>query len=139
MLLSCNYGGKPQSINQHELDLKDGAVISFLLVGHAYGGQKPKNSDVAYSLLENINLLNSLKPDYMMLLGDIIQETSPSDIQSLRSFTAQLEFPVFNAPGNHELLNPEKYKAEFGPSFFHFMHDSSLFVVNSQQYRHRKA
>ncbi len=139
-LISCSDERKPQSMNQHELDLKARKSISFLMAGHIYGGQKPRNTDVAYSLAKNVNLLNAMKPDYMMYLGDILQKTSPSDIEKLNSFNAQLQFPVFNAPGNHKLLYPEKYVAEFGPTYFHFTHDSSLFlVVDSQQYRQDKA
>ena len=129
----------PQSMNQHELDLKAGKSISFFMAGHIYGGQKPRNTDIAYSLAKNVKLLNAIKPDYMMYLGDILQKTSPSDIEKLNSFNAQLQFSVFNAPGNHDTVNREKYVAEFGPTYFHFTHDSSLFlVVDSQQYRHKK-
>lgn len=139
-LIACSSERKPQSMNQHEFDIRGGEPISFLMAGHVYGGQKPKNTDIAYSLGKSVNLLNALKPEYMMFLGDIVQETTPSDIENLKSFVAQLQFPVFNAPGNHELVNPENYKVEFGPTYFHFTYDSSLFLgVDSQQYRHRKA
>ena len=101
---------------------------SFLVSGHIYCPNK-KSIYPAKSIVSNISLLNNADAGFMVLLGDIIQRTGRREIRALRdSFLMKLNFPVFNAPGNHDLSNREVYKEYFGKTFFSFQYSTELFI-----------
>lgn len=108
---------------------KENKKFSFLLIGHAYGAPQNRSIYPAVSLLSNINLFNKNKVDFMVLLGDIIQHSNEFEIEALKSsFLLKLDFPVFNAPGNHDLANRQLYTQYFGPTFYSFQYASSFFI-----------
>lgn len=101
---------------------------SFLLTGHLYGSQ---NSSVypSASLLANIPSLNEKGADFMILLGDIVRQANSTEFDNLKkSFTSAVNFPVFNAPGNHDLSNRSLYIQHFGPTFFSFHYSSEFYI-----------
>ena len=101
---------------------------SFFVAGHIYCPNK-ESIYPANSIVSNISLLNNAGASLMVLLGDIIQKTGEREIRALKeSFLMKLDFPVFNAPGNHDLLNREMYKEYFGKTFFSFQYSTELFV-----------
>ena len=123
-------------ISEKILNLKEAPhTYSFIVSGHTYG--TPSGSMYpAASLLANIQLLNSLNPDFMMLLGDVIQhQGAENGIGELeieifkKSLVDKLDFPLFNSPGNHDLSLRNLYEKHFGKTFFHFQHSSELYIV----------
>ncbi len=101
---------------------------SFLVAGHIYCPDE-KSIYPANSIISNISLLNNAGAGWMVLLGDIIQCTGRREIEALKdSFLMKLDFPVFNAPGNHDLSNREMYKECFGETFFSFQYSTELFI-----------
>jgi len=127
---SAALGGDIKSqFNDSVLDLDEKVEkFSFLLAGHIYGSH---NSSIypSASLLANIRLLNNSGASFMVLLGDIIQCPTKLEIDTLKeSFLSKLGFPVFNAPGNHDLLNRQLYIEHFGKTFFSFQHSSGFFI-----------
>jgi hypothetical protein len=129
------------SLNQHKINEEiDGSFI-FIASGHSYGSQKPRNTVPASILINNKDLLNYLKPEFFVHLGDMYQKPTLEDIQNIDSWNKDLSFPVFNAIGNHEYGSAKNndidiYKKYFGDTFFSFSIGNSLFlVVDSQQYR----
>jgi len=129
-------GGIKSKISNKVLDLqKSPQTYSFIVAGHTYGSPGPSMYPAA-SLLGSIDLFNSLKPDFMMLLGDVIQHQGyPPILGELEtevfkdSLVNKLEFPVFNAPGNHDLRDRKSYKKHFGETYFHFQKSSELYIV----------
>jgi len=133
-------GGIKSKISNKVLNLqKSPQTYSFIVAGHTYG--VPSSSMYpAASLLGSINLLNSLNPDFMMLLGDVIQHQGhPNGLGKLEieifkdSLINKLEFPVFNSPGNHDLANRNLYEKYFGETYFHFQKSSELYIVLDTQ------
>jgi hypothetical protein len=136
-LITSNVNAEIRSqISEKTLNLKEVPhAYSFIVSGHTYG--VPSGSMYpAASLLANIQLLNSLNPDFMMLLGDVIQhQGAENGIGELeieifkKSLVDKLEFPLFNSPGNHDLSIRNLYEKHFGKTFFHFQHSSELYIV----------
>ena len=129
-------GDITSQISDEVLNLQESPhAYSFIVSGHTYG--TPSGSLYpAASLLANIQLLNSLNPDFMMLLGDVIQhQGAENGIGELeieifkKSLVDKLEFPVFNSPGNHDLSIRNLYEKYFGKTFFHFQQSSELYIV----------
>ena len=101
---------------------------SFLVAGHIYGSHN-KSIYPAASILANISLLNNAGAGFMVLLGDIVQRISGFEIEALKnSFLMKLNFPVFNAPGNHDMKNRKLYEEYFGKTFFSFQYSTELFI-----------
>lgn len=106
------------------------ADYSFLLVGHPYGAARTSSIYPSASLLANIDLLNDTRASFLILLGDIVQRPNRLEYDTLRnSLLSKLAFPVFNAPGNHELYQRELYTRLFGPTYSAFVHASELFLL----------
>lgn len=102
--------------------------FSFLAAGHIYGSHNNPLYPAA-SLLANIPVLNDSGADFMVLLGDVVQHSNNLNIRLLKNgFTSKLNFPIFNAPGNHDLLNRTLYIDNFGETFFSFQYSTSFFI-----------
>ena len=91
-----------RSLNDKNLILSDQVEdYSFIITGHIYGSM-----DSLYptsTVLANIERFNEMNPLFMALLGDIVIEPLERDVKLLQSsFFSKLEFPVFNAIGNHD-------------------------------------
>ena len=124
------------SLNQHNINSEISDPYIFLVAGHSYGGQKPRNTKPAYALTNNIQLMNHLKPSFMMHLGDIYQKPIEKDVKYIQNFNDNLLFPVFNAPGNHEHADINMYKKQFGDTYSSFIIENSLYLaLDSQEYR----
>ena len=136
-LFTSNANGDITSqISDKVLNLDESPhAYSFITSGHTYG--VPSGSLYpAASILANIQLFNNLNPDFMILLGDVIQhQASPNGVGELeieifkKSLVDKLEFPVFNSPGNHDLSIRNLYEKYFGKTFFHFQKSSELYIV----------
>lgn len=122
-------GGIKSQFNDFALDLDEEVEdFFFLLAGHIYGSHNESIYPSA-SLLANIQLLNNSEASFMVLLGDIIQRPNKLEIEMLKdSLLSRLNFPVFNAPGNHDLSNRQLYIEYFGKTFFSFQYSSSFFI-----------
>jgi hypothetical protein len=74
-------------------------------------------------------VLNNNNAQFLVLLGDIVQRISKREIEALKnSFLMKLNFPVFNAPGNHDITNRKLYIEYFGETFFSFQYSTELFI-----------
>ncbi|MDP6086762.1 MAG: metallophosphoesterase [Nitrospinota bacterium] len=101
---------------------------SFFIAGHIYGSHNDSPFPAA-SLLANIGLLNDARPAFMVLAGDIFQRPREDEIRKLRdSFLSKLAFPVFNAPGNHDLYDRQLYSRYFGKTYGAFQYADGLFL-----------
>ena len=110
---------------------------SFLIVGHAYGSPKLKNSLYpTSSLLNGINKINESGAKFMVLLGDNYWKSDSIRISNFKnSFLSKVKLPVFNAVGNHDLWGDIKYEHHFGKTFYSFNYQNDFFIIlNSEMY-----
>lgn len=123
----------PRSLNHHNIRPQSSdADYSVLLVGHAYGQYKNTDSIVpSKNLVENIELINHVKPAFIALLGDSVRAPEPQNISALHTeFAQSVAVPVLIAPGNHDLRNGiDVYEAAFGPAHYRIELESELFIV----------
>ena len=125
-----SYGQNiPVSLNGQALAFnKDVPEYSFLVAGHIYGSHN-KSVYPSASITANIQMINGLEPDFMVLLGDIVRLPNKHQISLLRkSFLNKLAFPVFNAPGNHDVADRAKYVDNFGRTYFSFRYSTEIFI-----------
>lgn len=109
----------------------------FFVVGHAYGAhtRKPQiygaNPFPASSLLANLEVLGD--HDLGFFVGDVVQECGPNSLaQFKRQIADRLDFPIFNAMGNHD--NCPAY-TDHHTGDFAFAIGSDVFVVLSAMSR----
>ena len=129
IFLSFYYAVTNNSLNSFKVSAKATEPYIFLAVGHSYGGQKPRNTTPANILINNMQLFNQIKPEFLIHLGDIYQKPVLEDIDAIDSFNSNLSFPVFNAIGNHENSDISTYKKYFGKTYYSFSINNSLYLV----------
>lgn len=61
-----------------------------------------------------INYANQMKPDVLLLGGDIIDSPSPANIEFLNSSLNKLKIPYLYTMGNHDWTYPWEYMTEAG-------------------------
>ena len=101
-LYSPLFAKSIKAINDRELILSNNVEnYSFIVTGHIYGSMS--NPYPTSTILANIDKFNEMTPQFMILVGDIVIEPLKRDIILLKSsFFLKLDFPVFNAVGNHD-------------------------------------
>ena len=104
---------------------------SFLSTGHLYGApQNIHSNHPSSSALGSIEKLNSFSSKFMVLCGDIFKSTDQILFQNfLNGFASKLNFPIYNAVGNHDVSNRKLYNEYFGKTFFDFRYNSEKFII----------
>ena len=98
---------------------------SFLVVGHVYGS----SGYPAPSFLANVNRFNAVDAQFFVLLGDIISSSTELKINRFKySVGDNLDMPIFNAPGNHDVEDRDLYTRHFGRTFFSFIYSTELYI-----------
>lgn len=96
-------------------------------------------------------LAAELRPDLLLLTGDITQRARPIEFSRARAFVDRLKLPaVLTIPGNHDiplyavfkrLLDPYgRYKRSFGPALEGDFENDELLVIalnTTRRYRHK--
>ena len=93
---------------------------SFEVGGHLYGASKNHNSVFpSSSFLGNIDRINSSNISFFVSLGDNFRRATEEHIVHFKSAVAsRLKMPFFNAVGNHDVTNRERYEAHFGKTYY---------------------
>jgi hypothetical protein len=102
--------------------------------------------------------VDSLRPDFVIVTGDLVKDAlrvSEKEASSLfelyKSETAKFSFPIWNAPGNHEIFGIEReqskvaatnplygmkmYRSYLGPDYYSFNYGGIHFVaLNSLEF-----
>jgi len=103
---------------------------SFIVSGHFHGQSNNASTYPAATVLAGIDTLNSLHPNFLMSLGDLFMDVDDIYLQHYQtSLFNKLKIPLFNAVGNHDVSNGNRYEKEFGNSYFSFQVASELFIV----------
>jgi len=98
---------KPADVSLNKLHLAepDAAAYRFLVIGHGYGSTTVDDHLPDPALLARIPDLEEMNLSMLVSLGDIVQHATPEDFNNLeRVLLAPLPFPVFNTPGNHDVV-----------------------------------
>ncbi len=111
---------------------------SILIAGHLYGA--PNNSRSVFpsaSILAMLYEINSMDCSFFVSLGDNFR--TADDIQIInykKSFANQLNFPIFNAVGNHDVKDRKKYVNTFGKTYYEFVYGSELYIFLDSELNH---
>jgi hypothetical protein len=102
----------------------------FLVSGHFHGASTHRSPYPASTLLANIDTLNSMKPAFLMSLGDMFVDVNEMSVSSYRrSLFAKLRMPLFNAVGNHDLSGDDFYGKVFGKTWDSFSLAGNVFII----------
>lgn len=108
------------SLNGAGIDSGD-AGVRFLVIGHAYGSTSVDDHLPDPAFLASLPALKELDLDLLVSLGDIVQHSIPEDFDNLESsLLGQVAFPVFNTPGNHDVVDRGEYASRYGQTYFSF-------------------
>lgn len=115
----------------NKLEIKDSSAnYSFIVSGHFYGASSNASTFPASSLQANIEQLNDQHATFLMSLGDLFMDVNEQYLNHYqKSLFNKLNLPLFNAVGNHDVSNGNKYEKIFGPTFFSFRKGTELFFV----------
>ena len=124
------WAAEPASMNGRRLGDWDGQAVTFLAIGHAYGAAENGQSiHPAATLLASLDRINAIEPAFVALLGDNARRPTDEQLDALsRSVLERIQAPVFNAVGNHDMLDRPKYEGRFGRTFFRFAYGPAMFV-----------
>jgi len=132
MLLLLALSSAAQVISPfNRMELKDtSAAYSFIVSGHFHGASGNLSTFPAATVLANTDTLNSLRPAFLLTLGDLFLDLDNTYIEHYRrSLFSKLKMPLFNAVGNHDLSNGDMYEKTFGATWYFFTAGSELFIV----------
>lgn len=113
---------------------------SILIAGHLYGA--PENGRSVFpsaSILGMLYEINSMDCSFFVSLGDNFRRAN--DIQMInykKSFANQLNFPIVNAVGNHDITDRKKYVNNFGNTYYDFVYGSELYIFLDSELDHSK-
>lgn len=103
---------------------------SFLVSGHFHGASSNRSTFPAATLLAGIDTINSLKPFFLISLGDLFLDVNETYINNYqKSLFSKLKMPLFNAVGNHDVSNGNFYEKIYGKTYYSFTDHSELFIV----------
>ena len=121
----------PQTAAMNGQDLPENQLpVSFLVAGHIYGRPGENKPHPAQSLVTHLPELIDLKPDFLVLLGDIVWKPSDTNFDLVEDLILdQFDVPVFNAVGNHDVTKREIYSSRYGDTIFAFLYKNQLFII----------
>lgn len=109
---------------------------SFFVAGHAYGNHVAENIHLHPPFVDQFSYIRNY-PDITLgfLTGDIVRESNVESWNAVDEDVASLGFPVYFAPGNHDITNRELFESRYGDSLngFRSYHaltqENDLFIV----------
>ena len=64
-------------------------------------------------------------PEFLLLLGDLTQTSTPSQFDAVRSAIDTIKIPTYLTPGNHDVIRDSYYQDNFGRSSYCFTYRGS--------------
>lgn len=114
--------------NSKPIVIDDSLRYEFIVTGHLHGASTSRSGFPAASLLANLDTLNSVSPAFMISLGDLFLEVNEENIANYRkSFFSRINYPLFNAVGNHDA--GKLYESRFGSTWSGFSIGSEMFII----------
>ncbi len=113
---------------------EDPDKFTFAIIGDKTGG----GLDKWHVFDRAIDEINTLKPDFAIMVGDLIQGDT-TDIEQLKAewkefweHQSNLDIPFLSLPGNHDITNPVMYdywKENLGRTYYAFTYKNCLFLL----------
>lgn len=100
--------------------------------GHGYA------NDVN-SLKQAVSHINSLKPDLVVICGDLANSFNDQSVADFQTVRSGLTMPSYIAPGNHDVGDSptverlERYRRIIGRDYFCFEHKGYTFIIVNTQ------
>ncbi len=116
-------------INEKALNLSEHPQnYSFFIVGHAYGVW---GSSVlpAQTLCSNLDIFNQGNASFIILTGNNYRSCTELHVRNFKAFASEIDLPIFNAVGNHDVSNRGMYRTFFGDTVYSFRQGSELFIL----------
>ena len=113
-----------------EVLIDDNESLNFLVAGHIYG--KPGEDDFhpAMTFLTNLALFRESGFDMFFFLGDTVWKPTDENFDLLDSFLLnQVDIPIFNAVGNHDVYRRDTYEKRYGETVYAFEFKDNYFIV----------
>ena len=104
-------------------------TVKILTFGHIYANDQAVIPPAVLSA--NLSLINNeLKPDLVVLMGDLVYKPSPDTFSALKEgLIDPLSMPVLNVPGNHDFYaGRQLYQEYFGQTFYSFTHGPAQLI-----------
>ena len=128
------------SLNDKKIIFFKDNNYSFLVTGHIYGAPSKEFSQYpSSSILGSINNLNRLDSKFLILCGDTFRKTDDVLISNFTySFANNIKFPIFNAVGNHDVSDRQKYESYFGETYFDINYGNEIFIFLDTELKKQK-
>jgi 3',5'-cyclic-AMP phosphodiesterase len=66
--------------------------------------------------------------DFILMLGDLTSTSRQNEFERVEAAYAQIRFPIYATPGNHDVFTAEAYQERFGRASFSIMHKGVRFT-----------
>jgi predicted phosphodiesterase len=67
--------------------------------------------------------------DFILFLGDLTESTQPEQFDAVDAVFAQVKFPVFATPGNHDVQDNAAYQRRYGRTSYSCTHKGARFTA----------
>ena len=123
-------GAKPWTSQEFN---HDSEKFQFVIIGDRTGGH---NAEGTFEIA--VGQLNLLQPEFGINVGDLIEGYSddPAELNAewdeVDALVANLEFPFFRTPGNHDIANitaQQVWRDRYGATRYSFVYGDTLFLV----------
>lgn len=123
-------GAKPWTSQEFS---HDSEKFQFAIIGDRTGGHNVEGTFVLA-----MGQLNLLQPEFVINVGDLIEGYSddPTELNAewdeVDAMLANLEFPFFRTPGNHDIANStaqQVWRDRYGATRYSFVYGDTLFLV----------
>ncbi len=101
---------------------------TFFVGGHFYGGSADLSGFPAATLLGNLDTINNSDAAFMICLGDLFLDINKEIPTYERILFPQLEMPLFNAVGNHD-VSGTLYRENYGDTWMAFNYHQDQFIL----------
>jgi len=86
-----------------------------------------------------VNKINALKPDFVVICGDLVHDANDSSFSDFKKIMEGFEVPCYPAPGNHDVGNIPNdttlnyYRNIIGKDYYKFQNKGYSFIVTNSQ------
>ena len=126
------------SLNNQPLDSTiNPSDFTFIVTGHIYGDGTNQSGYPASTFLGNLDLIDQLNPAFIWFTGDVFKDLENDYPNYQQSLFTKLDFPLFNAVGNHDLTG-DYYQENIGDTWYSFSIGKNLFITLDSEYSDSK-
>lgn len=128
LLSTLAYSNYTSPFNNQTVQTDSSNSYSFIVTGHLYGDGPNMSNFPANTLLGNLKMLNGRNATMLVCLGDLFKDIKKDISNYERSLFSQLEMPLINTVGNHD-LSGNVYQENYGETSFLFELNGDLHLV----------